>query len=230
MIMNLQPWFRNPHAATLTAILAAQIGFTYGLSRRDEAVLPRRPLAEFPLALGDWKLHQEGVIEPAVRDNLRATDLLSRSYLSRNGARTANLFVAYFQSQRTGVWVHSPKHCLPGSGWVPVSSSVVPMRFAGRTEAAPVNRHVVAKGDSKSVVLYWYEGRGRVYASEYMAKLYLVADAIRLNRTDAALVRIVAPVIQDDEQSAWQTVERFAQEVFPYLRPFIPGLEGAAPR
>jgi EpsI family protein len=136
------------------------------------------------------------------------------------------LFVAYFQSQRTGVWVHSPKHCLPGAGWIPVSSSVIQMRFAGRAEAVPVNRHVVAKGDAKGVVLYWYEGRGRVYASEYLAKLYLVADAIRLNRTDVALVRVVAPVIQDDEEGAGKMAEQFAREVFPFLRPLIPGRAG----
>ncbi len=215
---------QNPYVLVLAAILIAQIGFTYGFARRQEVVPSRLALEKLPFEVGGWKLYQEGVTPQEIRDSLKATDLVSRVYLSPDGARTASLFIAYFQSQRTGVWVHSPKHCMPGTGWVPVSSSVAPIRFPGRPDAVEVNRQVVTKNDLKSVVLYWYEGRGRAYASEYAAKLYLVADAIRLNRTDAALIRIIAPVTDGGEEQAWNSAERFAQALFPALRPFIPGL------
>jgi EpsI family protein len=221
--MKIRLWFWNPYAAVLAAFLLAQIGFTYGLSRRPEQQPPRLGLEKLPPAIGQWRLYQEGEISKEIRDALKATDLLSRVYANTDGKRTASLFIAYFQSQRTGVWVHSPKHCLPGTGWTPVESTVVPLRFAGRSDAAPVNRHIVAKGDAQSVVLYWYEGRGRVYSSEYAAKLYLVSDAIRLNRTDVSLIRIITPVVQQDLETAWATARQFAEDVFPSLRPFIPG-------
>jgi EpsI family protein len=85
-----------------------------------------------------------------------------------------------------------------------------------------VNRYLVQKGDSKSIVLYWYQSRDRVVASEYWAKFYVIADALRYNRTDTALVRIVVPVTNNDIDSATQSATEFAQTVFMPLRQQLP--------
>src|SRR5512140_2979007 len=153
-------------------------------------------------AIGGWRLGQEGVIEKEVRDVLQADDLLSRTYVHAESQNVASLFVAYFRSQRTGVAPHSPKNCLPGSGWVPSESSIVPIAVPGRAEPIPVNLYLVSKGDAQSVVLYWYQSRGRAVASEYSAKIYTVLDAIRFNRTDTALVRVVVPVTGGGQDAA----------------------------
>jgi len=81
---------------------------------------------------------------------------------------------------------------------------------------------VVAKGEDKSVVLYWYQSRDRVVASEYRAKFYLVADAIRYNRTDTALVRVVVPMSGNDPAFATKTAEEFVQAFFGTLRRLLP--------
>jgi EpsI family protein len=205
----------------LTVLLLAQIAGLYALSRREYTPVSH-PLAAFPAALSSWTVQQEGVVEKEVMDVLRADDVLSRTYADTAAPRAANLFVAYFKSQRTGQTPHSPKNCLPGSGWVPSESEIVSLAVPGRADPIPVNLYVVAKGDQKSVVLYWYQSRDRVNASEYEAKFYLVADAIRYNRTDTALVRIVVPVAGGDTATATATAEQFARACFPVLRSYLP--------
>ena len=66
----------------------------------------------------------------------------------------------------------------------------------------PINLYVLRKDLDEQLVLYWYQAHGRVVASEYWGKFYLVCDAIRLNRTDAALVRITVPVDHGNEAKA----------------------------
>jgi EpsI family protein len=209
------------HARVLTIVLLVQIAGFYALSRR-EYTPASRPLAAFPAVLGSWTVAQEGVVEKEVMDVLKADDVLSRTYVDSSVPRAANLFIAYFKSQRAGQAPHSPKNCLPGSGWVPSESEIVSLAVPGRADPIPVNRYVVAKGDEKSVVLYWYQSRDRINASEYQAKFYLVADAIRYNRTDTALVRVVVAVEGGDTAAATTAAEQFARSCFPALRSHLP--------
>jgi EpsI family protein len=132
------------------------------------------------------------------------------------------LFVAYFPTQRTGSTIHSPKNCLPGSGWVPVESVQVPLRRPDGTVVS-VNRYVIQKGNNRQLVMYWYQAHERVVASEYWAKAYMVADAIRLNRTDGALVRVITPMMGSEGSSEAQArTGEFLQQLLPRLPEFIP--------
>ncbi|MGE5644444.1 MAG: exosortase C-terminal domain/associated protein EpsI [Acidobacteriota bacterium] len=210
---------RGP-ARVLTLALVAQLIGVFAVSRK-EIVPPARPLAEFPRTLGGWSLAQEGSVEKEIMDVLRADDVLTRNYTAP-GNRTANLFVAYFKSQRTGQAPHSPKNCLPGSGWVPSESGMMDIAVPGRSEPIRVNRYVVSRGEDQSLVLYWYQSRDRAIASEYRAKLYLVEDAIRYNRTDTALVRVVVPVAGSDIAGATATAADFVKAFFTPLRQYLP--------
>ena len=134
----------------------------------------------------------------------------------------AHLFVAYFRSQRTGQAPHSPKNCLPGSGWVRVATATRQLSIPGRSEPIHVNSYVVQKGESKSLVVYWYQSRDRVVASEYAAKAYVIADAIRYNRTDTALVRVVLPVIDNDTKRSETVADDFISSFFTPLRQHFP--------
>jgi EpsI family protein len=219
--MRVEGFLSGRHSRILTAVLIVQAGLFYTLSR-SEAVPISRPLAEFPKALGEWRLYREGVVEQEILDVLRADDLLNRIYAQPASGLAANLFVAYFKSQRTGQAPHSPKNCLPGAGWVPSASETVSLNVPGRSEPIEVNRYIVSKGDERSVVLYWYQTRDRVIASEYAAKVYLVFDSIRDNRSDTALVRVVVPVRGGDEATASKTAMDFVQSFFAPLRSFLP--------
>jgi len=214
-------FLKNRAVQAATVLLVLQTLGLYAVSRREEVPLAR-PLASFPVQLGSWGMVQEGVVEKEVRDVLKADDLLTRTYYNPAEGRAAHLFVAYFKSQRTGQAPHSPKNCLPGSGWVPSESDFLTIKVPGVEEPIRVNRYVVAKGEEQSVVLYWYQSRDRIIASEYWARLYMIADAIRYNRTDTALVRVVVPVIANETDTATKTAEQFVQSFFTTLKQYLP--------
>lgn len=205
----------------LSFVFIAQAFGFYNLSHGED-IPTVRPLHEFPRQVASWRTSQEGVIEPEVQRILRADDLLNRSYVNTTDGRFANLFVAFFKSQRTGQTPHSPKNCLPGSGWVPAIEDFLTIRMPGEAEDKKVNRYLVQKGDEKSIVLYWYQSRDRVIASEYWAKVYVVVDALRYNRTDTALVRVVVPVEGNNIDLATQTAVKFAREFYQPLRQTLP--------
>lgn len=215
-------FFSNRAVQVLTALLVLQAAGFYSISH-GEVVPPRRSFQEFPLALGGWRLLQEGYIDKDTRDVLKADDLLSRTYANPAITGQASLFVAFFRSQRTGQAPHSPKNCLPGNGWVPSVSDVLHIAVPGRTGPVEANRYVISRGEDKSVVLYWYQSRDRTVASEYWAKFYVAADAVRYNRTDTALVRVVVPVRGErDVNKATEQAIDFVKSFYGPLRGFLP--------
>ncbi len=197
--------------ATLALILIAIVSSSI-LSHGSPVVLPKQ-LADFPRMLGNWQAGPDDKIDARTLEVLAATDTLSRPYFNSANRRVVSVFVAFFASQRKGGAIHSPKNCLPGSGWEPVKGSVIPIAIPSTGKTVEVNEYVVQNGLKKQVVLYWYQSQGRIIASEYTAKICLIWDAIRRNRTDGALVRIVSPVV-DDENGALESARSFVQDSF----------------
>jgi EpsI family protein len=202
---------RSRPALVLSTLLAFQGVAFYGLSRRTEVIPQSKALSEFPTVIGAWRMVREGVIEQQEKDVLRADDYLTRQYAASSG-KSASLFVAYFQSQRAGQTPHSPKNCLPGSGWTWSVSDTIHVDIGGRAQPIKINRYVVARGAEHAVVLYWYQSRDRVVASEYSAAAFTAWDALRYNRTDTELVRVVTPVTQ----SGVQFIQAFFSELRRY--------------
>lgn len=211
--------FLNSTPARVVTILLLLQGALLYSSVREEYIPEGEPLASVPLTIGAWNFYQEGVVEQEVLDVLQADDLLNRTYV--RGSTGANLFVAAFRSQRTGKAPHSPKNCLPGSGWTPLDSRQVEVDV-GRDQPIPVNRYIIAHGEDRSLVMYWYQSRDRAVASEYAAKFWVVADAIRYNRTDTALVRVIVPIQDRDEASAEAAAVDFIQASYPILLDKLP--------
>jgi EpsI family protein len=177
-------------------------------------------LSQFPPTFSGWNKLREDPIDADVASTLRADRLLSRTYANLAGA-PAGLLVAWFQSQRAGAsQPHSPKVCLPASGWMPVDTSEVSISSAGG--AITVNRYVVASRSERAVVLYWYQTSRRAIAGEWASKLWLVADALRDRRTDTALVRIVVESAPGQDDRATLTAANFARSVYPLLREQLP--------
>jgi EpsI family protein len=203
------------------ALLAATAIFLQ--ARGHNEILPgREPLASLPHQLGEWT----GTDVPMQQDVLEILgpgDFLQRYYENTSVSQPfVDLFLAYFPSQRAGDTIHSPKHCLPGSGWLPTESGRVSISFPGRPPFE-VNRYVIAKGDDRQLVLYWYWAHDRALASEYWAKFYLVTDSIRLNRSDGSLVRVITPLSPGEAvEAAQQRLLSFAANVVPQLDRYIP--------
>ncbi len=206
----------------LAAALMASAAIFLQARGRNEIFPPRLALQSFPTQLSNWT-GTDITIEKDVLEVLGPGDFLLRVY--QNPAEKqpfVDLFIAYFPSQRTGDAIHSPKHCLPGSGWLPVESSRVTLSLPGHSPF-PANRYVIAKGDSRQLVLYWYWAHDRGVASEYWAKFYLVADSMRMNRSDGALVRITTPMYSGETaEAAEQRLLPFAGDVAPLLDSYIP--------
>lgn len=200
---------RSYPAFVLSTLFALQGAAYYGLSRRVESVPPAQPLAAIPTKIGAWRTVREAAIDADQKAVLRADDYLTRDYATPAGKR-ASLFIAYFHSQRAGQTPHSPKNCLPGAGWTWSVADTIRVGVAAPEQAIEINRYVVARGDEHAVVLYWYESHGRIVASEYRAALFTAWNALRWNRTDTSLVRVVAPDLRDGVQ--------FVQAFFPEFR------------
>lgn len=212
-----QSWAR--FAAALGLILAA--GIFLELRSGAENLPPREALAKLPLVLDGW-MGRDRPIDPDELRVLGDGEFLLRDYVPVTQDTWMNLFIAYFATQRTGSTMHSPQNCLPGAGWAPIESGRITLqRESG--ESVSVNRYVIAKGLDRRLVLYWYQSHGRIVASEYSAKTYLVLDSMRLNRSDGALVRVTTPLTSpEDSAAAEQRAVKFAEMVLRRLGPFIP--------
>jgi EpsI family protein len=189
---------------------------------RGEVFPPRQPLPSFPQQLGSWEGTDIAIDDDALQV-LGPGDFLLRVYRDEQSTQPPlDLFIAYFPSQRAGDTIHSPKNCLPGAGWLPVQSSRTMLSMANHAPF-PVNRYVIAKGDARQLVLYWYWAHDRGVASEYWAKYYLVADSIRMNRSDGSLVRLKTVMSPGESaDSAMQRLLPFAERILPRLDDYIP--------
>ncbi|NCP97043.1 MAG: EpsI family protein [Nitrospirae bacterium CG_4_8_14_3_um_filter_70_85] len=187
----------------------------------SEVVPPLTPLVELPNRLGAWE-GRDHRFEDYVYEQLKVSDSLLREY-RRPGASPVYLYVGYYASQREGMQIHSPKHCMPGGGWAPRWARVVevaePQLPGGRLTAAET---LYGKGDEETLFLYWYQMAHRITTNEYLLKLYMIDHAIRFHRTDAAFVRLSVDVAGGDTQTAAAQLTEFARLCLPELVAFLP--------
>ncbi len=191
------------------------------LPSSPEPVLSRSSLKEFPSRIGDWVLLKEQQIDEKSMAVLKVDDYIVRTYSNSSG-ETISLYIGYFNSQKEGKTNHSPRQCLPGAGWSPIETTSVMLDLApGKTGQIPANRYLMQKGDEKEIFLFWYHGRGRQIADEYMTKAYLIWDSISRNRTDGALIRVNARASSNPDEAVRKQVE-FIRSFYPILSKYIP--------
>jgi EpsI family protein len=182
-----------------------------------EAIIQRQALNELPYTFNNWS-GEEHQLETKIVHAVGVTDYTNRVY-SQSGGPPVGLYIGYYGTQKTGDTIHSPKNCLPGAGWQPIKSGQATLTVGARKIV--VNEYVIQQDLDKELVFYWYQGRGRVIASEYEGKFWMVADAITRKRTDGALVRLITP-INDDETKAFARLTSFAQDSFPEIERILP--------
>jgi EpsI family protein len=178
----------------------------------------RKSLDSFPAALGGWQGQEATIFELEVVNLLKVKDYLMRRYIDGSG-RSLWLYVAYWDTQRRGAQIHSPKNCLPGSGWEPLDAAVITVPVASGEIA--VNRYLVQKDSELMLVFYWYQSQGRSTASEVDARIHMARNAVFRNRTDGALIRISSPIygsVADTEAM----VVRYVQTIQPRLADYLP--------
>ncbi len=216
-----------PARTILVAVLIAVTGGYLLRASKTEAVPLRESLASCPVEIGDWSGRDAEPLDTETLAALGVDEYLNRLYATRSGA-LVGLYVGYYASQRQGDTIHSPLNCLPGAGWLPVKTGRAQVAVASTPDGGPapdgrieVNRFVIEKGLDRQVVIYWYQSRGRVVASEYWGRFYLMADAIRRNRTDGAMVRVISPILTTEEDAERHAID-FVQQLFPLLHAYLP--------
>ena len=212
--MNLQRYLSVLLLLLITAALLRMHG-------NGDVIPAHKPLSQVPDVIEGWT-GRDVTIDKETLDVLGSGDFLSRLYSQPGVLAQIGLFVAYFPTQRTGVTIHSPKHCLPGAGWSFESSKSVTLTDAlGKQHH--VGEYVITNGDLRQFVIYWYRSHGRSVASDYEAKFYLLIDAMRMNRTDGALIRVMTPIDPlSGVAAAKARAEAFTKDLMPMLPRFIP--------
>ena len=220
MIQNSTFNTKNLKFAAVVIILLSGAALNHYFSKPDIS-LARKTLSEFPTVLGGWNAISDQRMDDGSMRILQVDDYFVRNYRNPKG-EIVGLYIGYFKSQREGKGIHSPRQCLPGAGWIPVDTTVYQMAVPDHhPETVPVNKFVMGKGLDRQLYLFWYHGRGRIYASEYWNKIYLILDGLTKKRTDGALVRVNNPVIGNPED-ALKTQSDFIKLFFPLLKEYIP--------
>ena len=211
--------------AVLLCLLMAGTTVFLADARESEAPVARESFASFPMAIGSW----QAVVDPPLNEDLLKVlgvdDYLSRVYY-RSNSEAVGLYMGFYGSQRQGDTIHSPANCLPGAGWEPISEGRLQISDVdGAGRSIIVNRYVIQKGLDRNLVLYWYQGRGRVVANEYWSRAFLIRDAMVTNRTDGSLVRVLVPITAGEENNierAETLAQQFVRTIFPTLGSYLP--------
>jgi exosortase D (VPLPA-CTERM-specific) len=223
-MMHLIPVTARPQLLASTALLIVGVVFAFGLERREVNIPDREKFNTFPLVIDKWRGKDHIISDKAILDSLGADDYLLANYFQEESGGIVSLWVAYYAEQRKGQAVHSPRACLPGGGWQLQSYDQYLLEDVGPMgEDYTVNRSIIAKGDARQLVYYWFVERGRIQTSEYMVKLSIFWDALTMNRTEGALVRVttfVPDVTMIDQ--ADKRLTDFVRAVDPKLAYYLP--------
>ena len=196
-------------------ILVAGIVASHGI-KPPMGSQEHQPLRDFPAVI-DGQYSEEIPFDAQEIKEIGVDDYTNREYFG--GSRPVELYIGYYKDQRSGDVIHSPKNCLPGSGWQPVRAAS--LQIGSATNPVIVNEYIVEKGKKRDLVLYWYQTHGRIIASEYWAKFWLVADGVRRRSTDGAMIRIWTTAT-DGEENAQARAADFARHVYPQVTDFLP--------
>lgn len=210
----------NSRFWTVVLLLAGTAAFIQ-IRGNGDRIPVSEPLAQMPRTIAGWSGNDIQIDQESL-DVLGAGDFLSRIYSRDADAPTIELFVGYFPTQRTGVSIHSPKNCLPGAGWTFESSRYLDLKETNG-KAHRVGEYIITDGENRQFVIYWYQAHGRSVANEYLAKMYLVVDAMKMSRTDGALIRVATPIrTSESSAQARARAELFTSQLAPILPRFIP--------
>jgi EpsI family protein len=207
--MSIFRWSVSSQALGVAFLLTATLAASRVTSYRNSATLAA-PLDSIPFTINGFAGTPNRPLEDAVLRELKATSYISRHYVK--DTLEADVFAAYYAEQRAGESMHSPKHCLPGAGWEIWNYDTV--RIPAGSGSSTINKYSISQAGDRRVVLYWYQSRERIFASEYMGKLLLARDALLQNSTAASIVRVIVR----DEPAAVESGAGIASELMLHMQ------------
>ena len=204
--------------------------YTYHYMAREAVVPPRDLFRDFPMELADWRCDEQGEVDEETWKGLGATDIFLCKYVNTEERSGVDVYVGYHATQIREEGggagensIHPPAHCLPGAGWDIIDNSTVDLRVAGLpTDQGRAKRLIVAKGEARQLVYYWYQSRGRVIAEDWQKIVYVGWDRATRGRTDGSLVRFMVPIMRGDVDRAEREFESIAELVVRELPAYVP--------
>lgn len=198
--------------------------YAYNNLAEGDIVPPRESFDEFPNDIDGWQCRKRDTMDQEILDNLGVTDYLICRFDHANSDQFVDFYAGYHEKQERSdsgktTLIHPPEHCLPGSGWDIIESSIVPVDFG---IAGDAKRVIIAKGKMRALVYFWYQSRGHVIGTNFGRLWHLFFDRALRNRTDGSLLRFTMHVDRDNYEEADETFRSFASKVAPELPRFIP--------
>jgi EpsI family protein len=216
---------------TLVAVAFVVLNFyTYNYMASDAVYPERQDFDSFPLDLGEWACIEPQQISDEVENNLGVTDYLVCRFARPDDRVGVDVYIGYHASQVREEGggsgenaIHPPAHCLPGSGWDIIDNQTVPFSAPGIPQQdAKIKRLVVAKGNARQLVYYWYHSRGRVISEDWQKIIYVGLDRALQSRTDGSLIRFTVPILGDDEAAAETAFQDLAPRILTLLPDYVP--------
>lgn len=190
----------------------------YMTMHRDLEVPLARPFSEFPPTHNGWRMAGQSALSASVLKVLLPSDYLSRRYEAEDGTQV-DMYLSYFDGGPDSGGIHSPKHCLPGSGWTELSSQRTTMELGGET--VKLVRAVYAMGGNREVIYYWFAMHGQTLSDEYSLKLAEIKGSMFHRRRDKSFIRISVQA-KENTGTAEKRIEAFLRDFYPIIREFLP--------
>ncbi len=214
----------NKSVFLVLLLLCVGAGASEMFKGREDIIPQRKAFVTFPTQIGTWRGRNDYLTQYYL-DELKLTDYVIVNFVQPETHSAVNFYSAYYQSQRKGAVVHSPRSCIPGDGWQITHFEQRDFPDLGLDgQSLQVNRAIIEKGDNRQLVYFWFQQRGRNITNEYMVKWYLFYDAITMNRTDGSLIRLVTSVDKtEDIAAADLRLQTFMKDMIPELSGYLPG-------
>ncbi len=201
--------------AVTATILTATLVASRSMGERTAEELSR-PLETIPFSLDCWEGQDNPRLNDATESVLKADSYLTRSYAC--GERSLSFFMAYYSLQKAGESMHSPRHCLPGSGWEIWNYEELETT-APNGETVAINKFYLQHGRQRTIAYYWYQSRSRIVANEYLGKFCLVWDTVLRGNTEGSIVRVIV----EDNETADEIVKTFIPRMIGEIAAVMPG-------
>jgi len=211
----------NKGRVFLILLLLAATWYALNVTTEVKAVPIKHTLADFPQRLGDYRLSDAFQSSSEEVKMLGVDDYIQYNYINSAGQRI-NLYVGYYQSVGVTGSYHSPKNCLPGGGWGIAATRQIPLHVENRKPVA-VAEMLIKNGADQQVVMYWYQNRGRIIASEYLEKFWLIRDALFMGRRDGAFIRVMSYAKDEQMTATKERMRKFSEMALTELDHFLPG-------
>ncbi len=190
----------------------------YVYTRSEAAVPTNKPLDLFPQRAGSWSMIGQARFDEQILDVLKPSDYLSRTYEDQDGNRLS-LYIGFHDGGPQSGPIHSPKQCLPGSGWNRLKDEVKSVDVTG--QEIPYVAAIYQKDIEKQLFLYWFQVREQILTNEYALKLAMVKNSILDNRRDSAFIRL-SVMSGEDETQAVALGEQFIRDFYPAIHASLP--------